>query len=833
MLALALLLPACGISGGGTLSPTVAPGVPTQVVAIAGNGRVTLSWSTSGSATSFTVLRSQSSGGPYSAISSPATTTYADLGLDNGTDYYYVVTADNQYGTSVQSAEAKATPRFAVVSLAPGHSNHSLALFEDGTVWGWGLNNDGEVGNGVNNYQSSPALALGLPRVTALARGDHFSMALADDGTVWSWGENDYGQLGRGTGFATAFTPARIPNLSNITAISAGARHAIALGSDGMVRAWGDNNFGQRGDLNPLPSTAPALIPGLSNVVAISAGGLHNLVLKDDGTVWSWGINQSGSLGHGFTSAPIITPGQVINLTGVTQISAGGEHSLALRNDGTVWAWGYNFRGQIGDGTQTFYYPTPVRFGTLTGVVSIAAGSAYSLAAKGDGSVWACGENSGSGLGINGSLGVGPSAPVILTPMPVLNLTGVASVAGGGYFCAAVRSDGTVWTWGRNDQGQLGIGAGDKEPIPVQVGNLTGVTAVAAGIGHSVALRSDATVWTWGGNQQGQLGNGTTSSVTTPYPGQALNLTSVTAISAGGSHSMALRSNGTVWAWGQNSAGQIGNGTSGATPVSSPVQVTAPGVVYSAIAAGNGHSLALRSDGQVFAWGSNQFGQIGNGTTSASTPVLTHFNVPIPLPPPAKIVVIATGGNHNFALRDDNTLWAWGFNQFGSVGNGAVGLPVTTPVQVLTGVARMATGQMHSLAVGTDGSVWAWGTNGTGELGLGAPGPHMTTPTPVPGLTGFSDVAAGHSFSVALKNDGTVWSWGYNFSAQLGDGTATDRPSPVQVLGLSGITAISSRYTHTLALGSGNLAWAWGSNTSQVLGTPFLTVSLVPVVITR
>ncbi|AEG14452.1 Ig domain protein group 2 domain protein [Desulfofundulus kuznetsovii DSM 6115] len=327
--------------------------------------------------------------------------------------------------------------------------------------------------------------------------------------------------------------------------------------------------------------------------VKIAAGGARSLAIKSDGTVWAWGG----------------TPVPVQNLTGVVAVEAGSFYSLALKSDGTVWAWGDNYYGQLGDGTTTNRY-TPVQVQNLTGVVAIAAGGGHSLALKSDGTVWAWGYNG------YGQLGDG-TITNRTTPVQVKNLTGVVAVAAGGGHSLALKSDGTVWAWGYNGYGQLGDGTTMNRYTPVQVQNLTGVVAIAAGSSHSLALKSDGTVWAWGNNGYGQLGDGTTTNRTTPVRVQGL--TDVVAIAAGNEHSLALKSDGTVWTWGWNYSGQLGDGTT--TNRYTPVQVqNLTGVV--AIAAGGGHSLALKSDGTVWAWGNNDWGELGDGTrTDRHTPV--------------------------------------------------------------------------------------------------------------------------------------------------------------------------------------------------------------------
>jgi alpha-tubulin suppressor-like RCC1 family protein len=356
------------------------------------------------------------------------------------------------------------------------------------------------LGNDGSTLQWVPVPVPDVSGVTAIAAGDYHTVALKGDGTLWAWGRNGHGQLGEGSTTDRA-APVHVTGLSGITAIAAGDNHTVALKGDGTVWAWGRNSHGQLGDGGTTNRSAPVHVAGLSGITAIAAGGCHTVALRTDGTVWTWGWNGDGQLGDGRTtdrSAPV----HVAGLLEVTAIAAGFEHTLALKGDGTLWAWGGNRFGQLGISSTT-NRSAPVQVAGLSGVTAIAAGSSHTVALKGDGTLWAWGWNSQGQLG-NGS-NTNRSAPEQVT-----GLSGVTAIVAGSSHTVALKRDGTLWAWGWNSQGQLGNGSTVNRTVPVQVTRLSGVTTIAAGSYHTVALKGDGTPWAWGEDNFGQLGIGGT-----------------------------------------------------------------------------------------------------------------------------------------------------------------------------------------------------------------------------------------------------------------------------------------------------------------------------------
>jgi alpha-tubulin suppressor-like RCC1 family protein len=346
-------------------------------------------------------------------------------------------------------------------------------------------------------------------------------------------------------------------NILQAQSIACGGWHSLAICSDSTVKGFGENASSQLGDLGTTDKSTPVTAVGLSGIIAVSAGGdqleAHSMALKSNGAVYAWGSNIYGELGNGNTTNNG-TPTQVLLLSsGVKAISCGGWHSVALKNDGTVWTWGWNTDGQLGDGT--FVDKTvPVQVSGLSGIIKIASGTYHVLALKNDGTVWAWGDN------VAGQVGDGTTADRN-TPYQITGLTGIVKITTGRFFSMAIKNDGTVWTWGENLYGQLGNGSVVNSSVPVQVSGLTGITNAVAATGafHCLAVKSDGTIWSWGRNTYGNLGDGTTTHQYLPV--QVSGLTNAIGLAAGTNFSLFYKSDGTMYGCGRNLSGQLGDGT--------------------------------------------------------------------------------------------------------------------------------------------------------------------------------------------------------------------------------------------------------------------------------
>jgi alpha-tubulin suppressor-like RCC1 family protein len=337
---------------------------------------------------------------------------------------------------------------------------HTILAKADGTVWTWGGNYEGQIGDGTTTSRPTPMPVSGLSGVVAVAAGYYHSVALKSDGTLWAWGRNMFGQLGDGTA-TQRLTPVQVLGISGVTAVAGGANSTYALKSDGTVWAWGNNFEGQLGDGTKTDHYSPVQVQGLSDVTAIAAGELHAAALRSDGTVWTWGSNVFGALGDGTTTSRL-TPGVVPSLSGMTGIAADGFHTAAVKDDGTLWTWGSGSYGELGNGSRPMLWPTPVQALGLTAVAAADAGSYHTLALINDGTLWACGFN------FFGELGDGTTTDRAIA-VPVLGMSSVVATGASYYHTVAIVNDGTVWAWGHNFDYQLGDGTTTDSPTPVQV----------------------------------------------------------------------------------------------------------------------------------------------------------------------------------------------------------------------------------------------------------------------------------------------------------------------------------------------------------------------------
>jgi alpha-tubulin suppressor-like RCC1 family protein len=660
------------------------------------------------------------------------------------------------------------------IDLATG-SAHACAIVVDGTVRCWGHNNYGQLGNEATEDSNTPVIAA-VQSVVDISLGQSHSCALLQDGGGACWGRNDDGQLGSGN-TASSGMPLRVADLTTAIEVHAGGNHTCALLQDTTVVCWGRNQQGQLGigDTGPGLST-PVIVPGLSDVAHISLGLDHTCALTHAGALFCWGWNRYGQVGtwNAGENAFVPQPQQIANISDIVQVTTGDNHTCVLQRNSQVRCWGDNYSGQLGIGESTgiaAFTTEATLVSGLTNVIAVSAGGAHTCAMlqRGDVSCW--GWNNVGQVG-NGSGGVYQDVAV---PRPIVGKLGVLSVGvSAQHICMADR-DGTVWCWGDNTFGQLGIGSEtgtSTRTLPSEVDAAANTVAVSVGIHHTCALLVTNDLNCWGRNTIGQLGNSFSGDLAdSPVPYFVGNFTGVTAFAVGGNQSCAIKDE-TVYCWGDNQYGQIANEPTGVgefrtTPTSIAGVLAARDLVI-----GEAHVCALLADATVSCWGRNNQNQLGySGPEMSVSPAV--------VPDVENVVGFAAGDNHTCAVRADGQVWCWGSNQYGQLG--VVGATITSPQQVpgISDAVAVATGSAHTCILTRRQIVQCWGDNAHFQLGQQTSEEAAITSITLTDTP--QQIAAGGNRTCVITASSALWCWGQNANNLLGVTANPDRPVPVMV----------------------------------------------------
>jgi alpha-tubulin suppressor-like RCC1 family protein len=609
--------------------------------------------------------------------------------------------------------------------------------------------------------------------------------------------------------------------------IATGFHHACAGLSDGTVRCWGANQNGQLGGGSKSYSEpAPVTVTGIQNAVGLTAGSEHTCALLADGTARCWGLNDDGRLGDGtngpFQGTPI--PVAVTTLTNSVAISAGGDFTCALLADGTARCWGANDWGQLGNDSHA-PSNTPVGVSNLTSAIALSASSSVACALIADGTVRCWGETGqlfGSPVpvtvsGVTNVAALSASFTSVFSPCflssagtvscsgsPIPGLSSAVSVSAGLLHRCAVTSDRTAHCWGTNDDGELGDGTvATSSTTPVTVSGFDNVIAVASGTGFTCGIAEDGTVRCWGNNSWGQIGDGTVTRRLTATPVSGLSgVVSGKSITAFGRHTCALLSDGTARCWGYN-GGDLGDGTS--LQSSAPVRVTNLQDAF-ALRAGRFHTCSALSHGAVDCWGINRDYELGDGTTTDRYLPVSVSGLPGP------VVELAAGSSGTCALMGDGTVTCWGYDGTGNTDS--------TPVAIsgLNNITSITAGDRHFCAVSSGGTVSCWGRNDYGQVGKPASSNEFP-PAPLSGISSAIAVGAGASHTCALIAGGVVQCWGQNFVGQLGDGTLSNqRYTAAAVSGLTNAVRLALGDSHSCSVLGGGAVKCWGLNQYGQIG---------------
>jgi len=735
---------------------------------------------------------------------------------------------------------------------------HSLGLKKDSTLWAWGRNNFGQLGNGTTTNSFTP-IQIGNDKWVSISVGARHSLGVKSDGTLWAWGYNAYAQLGDNS-TTSKNVPTKIGTSSNWKSVSAGYWYSTGIQKDGTLWAWGNNFYGQLGKNNTTTSYVPTKVGTDNNWSEITCGFAHNIALKTNGTLWAWGYNEFGQIGDGtFTNRylPII-----IDYKGVWKtISSKLYHNIAIRTDGTLWGWGNNTDGEIGD-FPSIKLNRITRMGSDNDWKDAAAGYFHNVALKYNGSVWSSGYPGSATLGNN-------RTTLSNEQSKVFGFFNAKSVYAGSYYTLAIQGKGEIapllpvtllspinkkdklnkdlklkWigaTYALNYQVQVDDNQNfsslvnnvfvnetsfqlsnlefDKEYYwRVRVINQDKDTSNWSEVWKFKTLPQlpSTILYTTGDNTYGQLAD--SSKTSRNYQDKSSEFTDWSNLSGGYYTVMGVRQNGTLWGWGVNNYGQLGDNTFNERL--EPVEASGEWTDWDKVSSGFYHTMAIKKDGTLWATGNNSLGLFGDGSTSASA----QFR---------KIgfdedwQTVSTFNDFVVAIKSDGTLWAWGVNN-GTLGD-STSVSKTSPVKIgnSSNWLDVSVGYRHTVALKNDGTIWAWGQNNHGQLGDNSV-INKSFPIRVGSDNDWIAISAGEYYNLAQKSDGTIWGWGYNAFGQLGDGSTNNRFVPTKINNSTDWVAFSANYKHSTAIKSDKSLWAWGLNDSGQIGDTTNTNRLSP-----
>ena len=611
--------------------------------------------------------------------------------------------------------------------------------------------------------------------------GDDFVIALKADSTLWGWGGNDYGQLGIGNN-ESQLGPNQIGNQHDWVNISVGPASVLALKKDGTLWGWGKNTTNQLGIGTAVNVINPIQIGTDSDwSSSFSMGQDYAMAIKSNGTLWAWGQGYSGQFGRSirFDSSP--TPIQIGNSTDWIKISAGSSHSLGIKKDSTLWSWGNNYNGQLGLGNKiTTLIPTQI--GNENNWSKVAVSNNASMAIKSDKTVWAWGRVAVRDRFYSDS-------DSLTTPAKINDDQDWKSFTFKNKYVLLLKDNGTLWLWDLVLQ---------NPPLNTFGGNQWEVSFAST---VNVASKKDGSIWTWGANSKGQIGNWTSN--TEKFPIKYGNSYDWNKIKLGLSQTFSTKLNGTLWAWGANSNGSIGDGSK--NTIYTPVQVNL-GIGLDSIYPGFFTTFGINTNGNLLAWGLNSSGNYGDGTT-------TSLYVPTIIGAERNWKKVVSGYFNTFGLKNDSTLWSWGIYNFnGELGNGTTtGNPF--PAQIANDkkwVDVFSCASEFTVAKKSDGTIWSWGLNEYNDVGITI----NKIPVLVSSDTNWKNISVGSNHVLGLKTDNTIWGWASNANGQIGDGTFTNRKFPVKLNNNSDWKSISAATGYSMAIKKDGSLWHWGNNIS-------------------
>ena len=700
----------------------------------------------------------------------PETFTAADqrftCGLTvSGAAYCWGLNDHGQLGDGTTTNRLVPSPvlgSFVFKEISAGAS-HTCALTTGGSVYCWGMNSQGQLGNTDHADHPQPTLVGGAIIFTQITVGGNHACGRTTSGAVYCWGDNPQGQLGDGT-IISRDVPTLARGGLSFSVVKTGTSHTCALTSSEVAYCWGANTRGELGDSTTTERHTPRLVAGAHKFTQLSAAPFHTCALNADGFAYCWGANFAGELGNGGVADALI-PGPVSGGIQFRRISAGYLHTCAVATlDGRAWCWGNNDNGELGDAT-TQMRRLPVAVSSAYPFAEITAGNYHSCGVTTSRVAYCWGRNSLGEIG-NGST----SASYIATQVSSAVAGGLrfTQLTAGNEHTCGLTPTGAAYCWGVNGLGELGDSTTTYRLVPTAVaGGLFFYDLTVGGL-HTCAVRTGGGVACWGWNHYGQLGDGTTTDRNSPT--SIASTLSFAVVVAGSGHTCAIAAYGITYCWGANESGQLGDGTR--TERHTPTLV-AGSYAFWKLAAGQTHTCGLTIDGAAYCWGN-----FGSG--DSNTPVLVQA--------PEPIWTLDAGDRATCArARDNDNVYCWGINLFGQLGNGTTST-VYTPerVEVKLGttegmpLAQFSVGLVHVCVTSSrNGAAYCSGWNYYGQLGDGTT-TERHDPAPVSGGLAYEWISGGTDYTCGLSS-GAAYCWGHNAYGQLGTDDTNDRLVPAVV----------------------------------------------------
>jgi alpha-tubulin suppressor-like RCC1 family protein len=582
----------------------------------------------------------------------------------------------NQYG---QLGDNSVTSRRTPVSILgvnktfcqiTNGSAFTSSIDQYGKVWSWGYNQYGQLGDNSITTRRTPVIILGVTKTFCkISTGASHTVGIDKNGIVWCWGYGVNGQLGYNSTTSQRTPVSILGVVKTFCQINCGQISTLGIDKNGKIWGWGSNIYGQLGNNSVVAVSTPVAVQGtLKTFCSIASGNSNTFAIDYKNNLWGWGYGK----GLGLNIPDYITPTSIVVDKTFCKITAGDTSSLGIDKNGKIWGWGDNSFGQLGDNSTTNRFSPVSISGVNKTFCNIYTGDNHSVGIDKNGKAWGWGSNSFGRLGDNTTASKS-------TPVAVAGVTKTfCNISAGLDHSNSIDKNGKIWSWGNNALGQLGDNSITSKNTPISVVGVNKTFCkIVAGQSFSGSIDKNGRVWTWGNNSVGQLGNNSITSERTPVSilGVVKTFCFISmpqyATNTNAYRTSSIDKDGKIWSWGGNNNGVLGD-NSGVSK-RTPVLIAGVTKTFCKISCGGLHSLAIDKYGKIWSWGNNTYGQLGDGT-------ITQRNTPVSIIGTTKTFCEITAGLlHSIGIDKNGTLWTWGQSTSGQIGYVAMYL---TPVSI-------------------------------------------------------------------------------------------------------------------------------------------------------